>query len=184
MAVFTVATVQVVNADGGPRTQAWNVCHEDGPGPVPAAETVLARNGWKVTGDWKATAGGISGGVWEAGVMPIESTADPRPGGKGDMSEIKGEPLLLLVVTVPVEGGGPDQTEWVGECPHCGVRGLDIVREVAVAVRHNSGELEIEDGRIAISWQYGDGEFQHERYECQACGKPVRLPAEIEDEDD
>jgi hypothetical protein len=64
--VFNVGTVQLFSDQDEPYGDAWNVRKEDGPGPVPAAEAVLERMGWRVVGDWDQTAGGISGGVWEA----------------------------------------------------------------------------------------------------------------------
>jgi hypothetical protein len=63
-AVFNVGNVQLMNTGGDPESAAWGVGKEDGPGPVPAAEAVLERHGWKVAGDWQQTAGGVSGGVW------------------------------------------------------------------------------------------------------------------------
>ncbi len=65
--VFDMATVQLHDGQE-PYGDAWPVRKEDGPGPVPAAETVLERMGWATRGDWTQTAGGISGGVWEAEV--------------------------------------------------------------------------------------------------------------------
>lgn len=68
-AVFNVATVQLHDDQDEPYGDAWNVREQDGPGPVPAAEAVLERMGWRVAGGWSQTAGGVSGGVWEA---PVE----------------------------------------------------------------------------------------------------------------
>ena len=67
-AVFNMAMVQLHDAEGKPYGDAWSVRKEDGPGPVPAAEVVLERMGWRPVGDWRRTAGGVSGGVWEAEV--------------------------------------------------------------------------------------------------------------------
>jgi hypothetical protein len=65
--VFDVGTVQLYDGEA-PYGDAWSVRKEDGPGPVPAAGAVLERMGWRVVGDWDQTAGGVSGGVWEADV--------------------------------------------------------------------------------------------------------------------
>lgn len=65
--VFNVATVQLHDGDE-PYGDAWSVRKQDGPGSVPAAETVLERMGWRVVGDWEKTAEGVSGGIWEAAV--------------------------------------------------------------------------------------------------------------------
>lgn len=65
--VFNVAKVQLHDGEG-PCGDGWDVRRQDGPGPVPAAEAVLERMGWRVLGDWDQTAGGISGGVWSAEV--------------------------------------------------------------------------------------------------------------------
>lgn len=77
-AVFNVATVQLHDGDQ-PYGDAWSVRKEDGPGPVPAAEAVLERMGWRLAGEWTQTAGGISGGVWEASV----ERADDEDGCEG-----------------------------------------------------------------------------------------------------
>jgi len=68
--VFNVGTVQLHDGEE-PYGDAWSVRKEDGPGPVPAAEVVLERMGWRPLGDWRQTAGGISGGVWEADVEHV-----------------------------------------------------------------------------------------------------------------
>lgn len=44
----------------------YPVTQDDGDGPVPAAETVLERHGWKVTAPWHHESSGISGDVWMA----------------------------------------------------------------------------------------------------------------------
>lgn len=62
--VFDVASV-TADTDEAP---TYPVARDDGPGPVPAATTVLERHGWRLTGGWDQQAGGISGGVWTATV--------------------------------------------------------------------------------------------------------------------
>lgn len=92
----------------------------------------------------------------------------------------KVDTLAALVVAVPVEGGEPGEVEYTVECPHCKAQGLDIIREVDTAVRWNTGELEIEDGKIVGAyWGTGDTTFEHEAYECQQCDNPVSLPDDI-----
>lgn len=53
---------------GGHHVAAYVVTREDGPGPKPAADVVLDRHGWVVTGAWTHESGGISGDVWVANV--------------------------------------------------------------------------------------------------------------------
>ncbi len=81
-AVFNVATVQIMGDDGEPKAEAWKLTQDDGDGPVPAAEAVLERRGWSVVGDWQATAGGISGGVWEA---EVERECEGHESTRGDL---------------------------------------------------------------------------------------------------
>lgn len=67
-AAFDTAVVQLFDAVGEPYGDSWIVRKQDGPGPVLAAEAVLGRMSWRALGEWKQTAGGISGGVWETEV--------------------------------------------------------------------------------------------------------------------
>jgi hypothetical protein len=66
--VFNVGTVQLFDDQDEPYGDAWNVRKEDGPGPIPAADAVLRRMSWEPPVEWRQTAGGISGGVWEGEV--------------------------------------------------------------------------------------------------------------------
>ena len=61
LVVFDTATVRI--EDDGRLVDVWPVTHNDGPGPVPAATTVLDRHGW-TTGDWDQQSSGITGGEW------------------------------------------------------------------------------------------------------------------------
>jgi DNA-directed RNA polymerase subunit RPC12/RpoP len=90
---------------------------------------------------------------------------------------IKALPILVIVDPDPID---PDEPGHTAQCPHCGAQGNDIVREIDQAVRWNTGELVIEDGQIvAANWGEGDTNFEHVRYECDHCGKPVDLPGDI-----
>ncbi len=61
---FNLANVVLTEDDHN--VAAYPVTREDGPGPLSAAEAVLERNGWRITGKWEHVAGGISGDMWTA----------------------------------------------------------------------------------------------------------------------
>ena len=64
-------------------------------------------------------------------------------------------------------------------CPHCLVTGVSIV-EVDHAVRWNTAEPEIvmEKGRMALvlNFNTGDGDFEHDHYQCGSCDKSISPP--------
>lgn len=59
-------------------------------------------------------------------------------------------------------------------CPTCTA---DQITEVDAAFR--TQELYVDDRRIRVSESHDDGHFEHVRYECQACGTHVQLPAPV-----
>src|SRR5690348_7799377 len=112
------------------------------------------------------------------GSMPPAHEATERVSIMSDIIETL--PILVIVDPDPIN---PDKPGHTAQCPHCGVQGDDIVREIDEAVRWNTGELVIEDGKIvAANWGRGEENFEHARYECDHCGKPVALPDNIDED--
>lgn len=59
--------------DGDNVVDAFPLTANDGPGPIPAAEAVLAANGWRLTTEWSQVSGGVTGGEWIAKADRAES---------------------------------------------------------------------------------------------------------------
>ncbi len=92
-----------------------------------------------------------------------------------------GETAALPVIIEQVWDKDYEETVWRLRCPHCGRS--NAFREVLKAVQWNeTEEFFIVDGQIvSVTWSpAADAEFQHDRYECEACNKPVTMHIERE----
>lgn len=66
-------------------------------------------------------------------------------------------------------------------CPNCGTR--NGIREIDVSERWNDGDLVFEgDKLVGIDWSLGDGDWQHERFECTGCSRQVHLPEGVDED--
>ena len=67
------------------------------------------------------------------------------------------------------------------KCPNCGT--CNGVREVDSSLRWNDGDLVFEgDKLVGIDWSLGDGDWQHERFECTGCSRQVHLPEGVDED--
>lgn len=65
--------VRLIDADEDV-VASFPLTQDDGPGPIPAAEAVLAVNGWRLTTEWSQVSGGMTGGEWIAKAERSEAT--------------------------------------------------------------------------------------------------------------
>ncbi len=70
LATADTATIRITAGDQHVAT--YRVGHADGPGPIPVANAVLDRHGWRIVRDWEQTAGGISSDQWETTIEQAE----------------------------------------------------------------------------------------------------------------
>lgn len=66
-------------------------------------------------------------------------------------------------------------------CPHCGEH--DRIVEIDVSYRANKGHFTvINDMIVSVSWSTGEPSYDHDSYQCGACGEDV-LVSLIDDKD-